>query len=610
MPKTKKISIKKSINKEQPANPLETMRHSVAHIMAVAVKQLFPDAKFGIGPTIEYGFYYDFDLPRNLVPDDLPEIEKKMKDIIKKDLAFKRKEMTIKEALVLVKKLDQPYKKELIEELRDQGEKAVSFYETGDPSASLGQVFIDLCRGPHIDSTKETGAFKLTKIAGAYWRGSEKNKMLQRIYGLAFNTKEELDNYLAVLVEAEKRDHRKLGRDLEIFTFSDEIGAGLPIWLPNGTVLRDELEKLAKEKENELGYERVSTPLIAKEDLFYKSGHLPHYRESMYSPMDIDGENYYLKPMNCPFHHTIYASKPRSYRELPLRLAEYGMCHRYEKSGELQGLFRVRSMMMNDAHIYVRPDQVKEEIKKVIELHEYYYKLFNAKSVSYRLSLHDPKDLGGKYVDMSQAWKENEQILREVLGELKVDFFEAENEAAFYGPKIDINICSVIGKEYTLGTVQLDFSQPQKFNLTYTDKDGKEKMPYCIHRAPLSVHERFIGFLIEHFAGAFPVWLAPVQVAILPVGSRHIDWSEKISKDFKKEGIRVRVDDANETIGNKIRKAEGQKIPYMLVVGDKEMEGGELAVRIRGVKEMAKMKMDKFLEKVKNEIKDRKAEIS
>jgi threonyl-tRNA synthetase len=580
---------------------LEMMRHSLSHIMAAAILKLYSKVKFAIGPSVDNGFYYDLDFGKDKFSEnDLIKIEEEMKNIIKANLKFEKFELPVAKALSREKKSGQIYKEEMIKDLKKQGEKTVSYYKLGE--------FEDLCRGPHLESSGQVqnGIWKLEKLAGAYWRGSEKNKMLVRIYGLAFATKNELENYLKMMAEAEKRDHRKLGKELEIFTFSDEIGAGLPIWLPKGTVLREELEKLAKEKEAELGYERVSTPLITKEDLFYKSGHLPHYRDSMYSPMDIDGEKYYLKPMNCPFHHTVYASKLRSYKELPLKLAEYGMCHRYEKSGELQGLFRVRSMMMNDAHIYVRPDQVKAEIKEVIELHEYYYNLFGVGKIKYRLSKHDPKDLGGKYVNLPEAWQINEQILREVLLELKADFYEADNEAAFYGPKIDINIFSVIGKEYTLGTVQLDFAQPKQFNLTYFDKDGKEKMPYCIHRAPLSVHERMIGFLIEHYAGAFPVWLSPVQVKIVSVGSSHVDFSRRLADEFKHVGIRVEVDDSDETVGNKIRKAVAEKVPYMLVIGDREMQSDKLAVRDRGEKTTREISKEEFIREVKEKIKERK----
>jgi threonyl-tRNA synthetase len=422
-------------------------------------------------------------------------------------------------------------------------------------------------------------------VAGAYWRGDEENAMLTRIYGLAFATADDLAAYKLQREEARRRDHRKLGQELELFTFSDEIGPGLPVWLPHGTVIRDELERLAKEREFQLGYERVSTPVITKEALFVKSGHLPHYRDSMYSPMDIDGEPYFIKPMNCPFHHVVYQSKPRSYRDLPLRLTEYGLCHRYEKSGELQGLMRVRSMWMNDAHIYVTPEQVKDEMKAVIGLHRYYYDLLGITKVRYRLSLHDPADLGGKYVDEPKAWLENEQIVREVLQELGVDFYEAPNEASFYGPKVDINIYSAIGKEYTLGTAQLDFAQPQRFGLTYTAADGHERMPYCIHRAPLSVHERFIGFLIEHFAGAFPLWLSPEQVRVASVSDAHIPGSRALVTQLREVGLRAHLDATNESVGKKIRSAEVSKIPYSIVFGEKEASGQPLQVRVRGQKE-------------------------
>ncbi|MDD5547296.1 MAG: threonine--tRNA ligase [Candidatus Pacebacteria bacterium] len=576
---------------------IENIRHSLSHLLAAAILKKYPDTKLGIGPTIETGFYYDFLFAKPINEEDLAEFEKEIKSLINKNLDFKSEEITSAAAKKLLK--DQPFKLELIAELSKE-KSPISIYRTGD-------VFTDLCRGPHVKNTKEINpdAFKLTHIAGAYWKGNEKNPMLTRIYGLAFNTKKELDEYILMMEEAKKRDHRELGKKFELFTFSEEIGQGLPIWLPNGTIIKDEIENLAKEKESAEGYQRVSTPIITKEDLFIKSGHLPHYKESMYAPMDIDGENYYLKPMNCPFHHTIYSSKPRSYRELPLRLAEYGLCHRYEKSGELQGLMRVRSLSMNDAHIYVRPDQVRDEIKKVIELHEYYYKLFGIKKAKYRLSLHDKKELGKKYFDMPEAWKENEQILREVLQDLKVDFYEAENEAAFYGPKIDIQIYSIIGKEYTLGTVQLDFAQPQRFNLKYIDENGKEVMPYVIHRAPLSTHERFIGFLIEHYAGAFPTWLSPVQAIILPISEKVNNYAKEISDSLISSGVRVKIDDSNETLGKKIRGAEMKKIPYILVVGEKEAQAGTIAVRRYGKGDLGAQNIKKFTEEITAEIKNR-----
>ncbi len=575
---------------------IETKRHSLAHVLAMAVLDLYPDTKLGIGPTIENGFYYDFALSAEasgegvISEKNLPKIEEKMREIVKSDFKFEREKVTAEKARKIFE--NQPFKLELVEELKKE-KQPITIYKSGE--------FIDLCAGPHVDSTEDikSVSFKLMKIAGAYWKGSEKNPMLTRIYGLAFETMEELKGHLKMLEEAEKRDHRKLGKELEIFTFSEEIGQGLPIWLPNGTIIKDLLEDLAKKKEAAEGYQRVSTPIIARESLFIKSGHLPHYKESMYSPMDIDGENYYLKPMNCPFHHAVYASKPRSYRELPLRLAEYGLCHRYEKSGELQGLMRVRSMEMNDAHIYVRPDQVKEEIKKVMELHEYYYNLFGVKKTRYRLSLHDKKELGEKYIDMPEAWIENEKILREVLKELKVDYYEVENEAAFYGPKIDIQIYSIIGKEYTLGTVQLDFAQPARFGLKYTNEKGKEEMPYVIHRAPLSTHERFIGFLIEHYAGVFPIWLAPVQIKIITVSEKTENYGKEILKKF--EDMRAELDISNETLSKRIRNAELQKIPYIIVVGEKEEKSGTIAVREKSKGDLGTMKVEDFIKKVKNE---------
>jgi threonyl-tRNA synthetase len=582
-------------------NQMETVRHSISHLMSMAVQEIYPQVGLGVGPAIEDGFYQDYDLPEPITPDILPKLEKRMRELIKQNIEFKQHDVDFDEAYKFYK--HDPYKTGFIDDLKAKGEKQVSFYKS--------DWFDNLCAGPHVKSTKEIDpkAFKLTRIAGAYWRGDEKNKMLTRIYGLAFATPEELTAHLTMLAEAEKRDHRKIGKELELFTFAEEIGAGLPIWLPKGTIIKDELEKLAKEQEELYGYQRVSTPLITKEDLFYTSGHLPHYADSMYAPMEIDGEKYYLKPMNCPFHHTIYKAKPHSYRELPIRYAEYGLCHRYEKSGELQGLMRVRSLMMNDAHIYVRPDQVKDELKKVLELHQYYYNLFGIDKVTYRLSLHDPKDLGGKYVDKPKEWQENEQILREVLQEMKMNFVEAENEASFYGPKIDINIYSIIGKEYTVGTCQLDFSQPQKFALTYINQDGVEVMPFCIHRAPLSTHERFVGFLIEHFAGNFPLWLSPVQVKILSVGENHIPYCEQLMKDFKAVNIRVELDDKNESVGHKIRQSSKEKIPYVLVIGDKEMNSQDLAVRVRGQEELLNIAQDKFNEHLQKLISTRSLEL-
>ncbi|MFH2136673.1 MAG: threonine--tRNA ligase [Patescibacteria group bacterium] len=589
---------------------LEMMRHSAAHVLAAAVLELYPTAKFGVGPVVENGFYYDFELGKNLTTADLPKIESKMREIIKRSLPFERQELSRDEAIKLFEQFKQPYKLELLREgtvgeegkMESLGER-VTIYKTGK--------FTDLCRGPHVPTTKAIGAFKLTTVAGAYWRGDENKPMLQRIYGVVFETQKELDEYLKMREEAEKRDHRKLGKDLQIFTFSDSVGPGLPLWLPNGAVVVNELEKLAKEAEKEAGYLEVRTPHVAKEEMYLKSGHLPYYKESMFPPMIMMEENgqkttYYLKAMNCPHHHQIFAASPRSYRELPLRLAEYGTCYRYEKSGELFGLMRVRMLSMNDAHIYCTEEQFANEFMGVIKLYLKYFKIFGIKKYVMRLSLHSKEGLGKKYIDNPELWKKTEEMVRAVLKKGKVSFVEAADEAAFYGPKIDVQIWSAIGREFTLATNQVDFAIPERFGLAYKDSDGKDKTPICIHRAPLGTHERTIGFLLEHYAGAFPTWLAPVQVAIIPVGKRHVKASQKLGKEFREEGIRVQVEDANETVGYKIRKAEKQKAPYMIVIGDKEMGGKKLNVRVRGKQKTVAMTVKKFIEKVKTEIEKRK----
>jgi len=592
------------------SSKLEIIRHSTAHVLAAAVLELFPEAKFGIGPVIENGFYYDFELSRQLTPEDLPKIEVKMRQIIKMDLPFLRQEMLREEAIALFEKLNQPYKVELLREgtvnaegkIEALGEN-VSVYKTGK--------FIDLCRGPHAATTKAIGTFKLTTVAGAYWRGDEAKPMLQRVYGVAFEKQKELDEYLKMREEAEKRDHRKLGKELKIFTFSDLVGPGLPLWLPNGAVIVEEIEKLAKETEAKAGYAKVRTPHVAKEEIYLTSGHLPYYKESMFPPMimmEEDGRKatYYLKAMNCPHHHQIYASEPKSYRDLPLRLAEYGACYRYEKSGELFGLMRARSLQMNDAHIYCAEEQFAGEFMGVVKLYLKYFKIFGIKKYVMRLSLHSKEGLGKKYIDNQKLWQKTEDMVRQVMKEGKVPFIEVADEAAFYGPKIDVQIWSVIGREFTLATNQVDFAVPQRFGLTYKDADGKDKTPICIHRAPLSTHERLVGFLIEHYAGAFPVWLAPIQVSIIPVGKRHVKPSFKLAKMLKEEGVRVHVDDLNETVGYKIRKAEKQKAPYMLVVGDKEAKGKLLNVRVRGKKKILAISVKKFIENIKKEIEKRK----
>lgn len=571
----------------------------MAHILAEAVLQVFPKAKLGMGPAIENGFYYDFEFSKPLQETDLEKIEAKMEELINQGQSFTKKNITKLVAKKLFK--NQPLKLELIKDLPG---KTVSVY--------TNENFSDLCKGPHVKNTKEINpdAFKLTKIAGAYWKGSEKNKMLTRIYGLAFETEKELQEYVKMMEEAEKRDHRVLGAKLKIFAFDEMVGPGLPLWLPNGATIIEEIEKLGKETEAEQGYLRVKTPHVAKEIMYKTSGHLPYYADTMFPPMilDEDGKKtkYYLKAMNCPHHHKIYASEPRSYRDLPLRLAEYGTCYRYEKSGELFGLMRVRSMEMNDAHIYCTEEQFAEEFLSVIKLYLEYFKIFGIEKYMMRLSTHSKEGLGKKYIDNEKLWKKTETMVREVLKKKGIPFVEVENEAAFYGPKIDVEVWSAIGREFTLATNQVDFAVPERFGLTYTDKDGKQKTPICIHRAPLSTHERLIGFLIEHYTGAFPVWLSPIQVSVLPISEKHDSYAKKIGALLKDNDIRVELKSENEKLGKKIREAETQKIPYLLIVGDKEISANAVSVRERGRGDIGQMPLDKFLEKIKQEIKNKK----
>lgn len=580
---------------------LEAKRHSLAHLLAAAVLEIYPQAKRAIGPSIDTGFYYDFDFGETKITDaDLVTIEKKMLEILPTWAGFMRSEHQAEE----VKKIfnDNTYKLELIDEFSREGQ-TLSTYTSGK--------FTDLCRGGHAENMSDIkkGSWKLDRLAGAYWRGDEKNKMLTRIYGLAFENKDELTTYLAQREEAAKRDHRKLGKELNLFAFSDYVGPGLPLWLPKGAVLAEELEKLAKETEFKNGYKAIRTPHIAKESMYRTSGHLPYYTESMFPPlmMDEDGvkTTYYLKAMNCPHHHQVYAAEPKSYRDLPVRLAEYGTVYRYEKSGELFGLMRVRMLSMNDAHIYCTTAQFAEEFKAVNEMYISYFKLFGLGKYVMRFSTHDPKELGKKYVNEPELWIQTENMVRDVLKSSSINFVEVPNEAAFYGPKIDVQVWSSIGKEFTIATNQVDFAVPKRFNLTYIDHDGQEKTPLCIHRAPLGTHERFIGFLIEHYGGAFPVWLSPVQVKLLPVGEKHNDFCHKLAIELRNKLIRIEVDDANETIGNKIRKAEKEKVPYALVVGDKEIDSGNLAVRSRGNKEISVIPQQEFITKLLAEIANR-----
>ncbi|MCY4079125.1 MAG: threonine--tRNA ligase [Caldilineaceae bacterium] len=569
---------------------LYKIRHSAAHVMAQAVLELYPEAKYAIGPPIDNGFYYDFDLgvdqdgsPRTFRPDDLKTIEKRMRQIIGGKHQFAYREVSDTEARQLF--AGQPYKLELIDGLA-QGEIDEYGNEiTEKPVISTYKhdTFEDLCRGPHVEHTGQivADAFQLLSVAGAYWRGDEKNPMLQRIYGTAWRNRKELRKHLDQLEEAKKRDHRKLGRELEIFIFEEEVGPGLPLWLPRGAIIIEELERLAKETEEAAGYDRVRTPHLTKEDLFLRSGHLVFYKDSMYPPMEMEGVTYYVKPMNCPMHHKIFGSKLRSYRELPVRLAEYGTCYRYEQSGELFGLMRVRSMQMNDAHIYCTEAQFAEEFMRVIDLYKYYFDLFEIERFVMRLSTHHPRKLGDKYVDNRSLWLQTEEMVRQAMTEGNVPFEEEPDEAAFYGPKIDVQIWSAIGREFTLATNQVDFAQPERLDLSYINAAGEEEIPLCIHRAPLSTHERMIGFLIEHYGGNFPVWLSPEQVRVIPVTSAHNEYAVQIEKRLAEAGARVSADLSSDRMNNKIRQAQGMKVPYMLIVGDREVEEDTVSLRRR-----------------------------
>ncbi len=575
---------------------LELIRHDCAHVMAEAVQALYPGTQVTIGPAIEHGFYYDFARDKPFTVDDLDKIEKKMHDIIDEGIEFKREVWDRDEAIKYFKNEGELYKAEIINDLPENEE--VTIYRQGS--------WLDLCKGPHLPTTKHIGkSFKLMKVAGAYWRGDENNEMLTRIYGTAWRTDKELRSYLNMLKESEKRDHRRIGKEMKLFTFDEEVGAGLPLWLPNGSVLIEELEKLAKESEAEAGYDRVKTPHITKGSLYEKSGHLSHYKESMFPAMDIDGNKYYLKPMNCPHHHKIFASLPRTYKELPVRLAEYGTCYRYEKSGQLFGLMRVRSMQMNDAHIYCTEEQFKDEFLSVCKMYLYYFKIFGIEKYEMRLSLHDPKKLGEKYVDEPELWLKTEELVREALQDGKLNFVEIPGEAAFYGPKIDVQVWSAIGREFTLATNQVDFAIPSRFDLTYIDKNNKNQTPLCIHRAPLGTHERFIGFLIEHFAGNFPLWLSPVQIVIITISDKFNDYADSINKELKSNGIRANIDSRNEKMGAKIRLAEINKIPIMLIVGEKEVNENTVSVRRKFKGNLGSLKINEFIESIKNEIKNR-----
>ena len=575
---------------------LRLARHTLAHVMAQAVRELMvsegfapSDVKMGVGPVIENGFYYDFDLPRSLAPADLETLEARMRELVSADLPLRRFELPRQEALAWFERDGDPYKVELIEDL--PGDVPITFYEQGGDGG-----FTDLCRGPHVPSTGRIPPhFALMSIAGAYWRGDENRPMLQRVYGVAFATEKELKHHLWQLEEAKARDHRKLGQELEIFTLDDDVGPGLPLWLPRGTVMVDEIERLAKEMEDRGGYKRVRSPHLSKEQLFLKSGHLPYYEDAMYPAMDLDNVRYFVKPMNCPFHHKIFDARPRSYRELPLRLAEYGTCYRYEDSGALMGLMRVRSMQMNDAHIYCTEEQFEREFLAVIGLYLEYFRLFGIDEYVMRLSKHAKDGLGKKYVDQPELWERTEAMVRRVMVQNEVPFVEAEDEAAFYGPKIDVQIKSAIGREFTLATNQVDFAQPARFGLEYDAEDGTRKTPLCLHRAPLSTHERLVGFLIEHYAGDFPLWLAPEQVRIVPIADRHVGYADAVRAALGARGLRAEVDARGERMQAKIRDAELFKVPYTVIIGDREEADGMVAFRSRQEPEGKGVPLDAFV---------------
>jgi len=575
-----------------------TFWHSSAHLMAEAVESLFPGVKFWVGPALEKGFYYDMDLgDRKMNEEDLATLEKKMNELAKKNSPYQRKEISKQDAVAYFSEKGDEYKLDLLQNLEDGG---ITLYSQGE--------FTDLCRGPHIPHTGFIKAIKLTSIAGAYWKGDEKNKQLTRVYGVTFPSQKELDEYLAMLEEAKKRDHRKLGKELGIYTMDDDVGQGLPLWMPNGTIIIEELEKLAKETEGAAGYKRVVTPHIAKESMYLTSGHLPYYADSMFPPMEMDGEKYYLKAMNCPHHHKIFDAEPKSYKDLPYRIAEYGTCYRYEQSGELFGLMRVRCLHMNDAHIYCNRDQFANEFRAVNDMYLKYFNIFGVDKYVMRLSLHDPAKLGQKYVNEPELWQETEAMVRRVLIESNIPFIEVQDEAAFYGPKIDVQIWSIIGREFTLATNQVDFNSGNKFKLSFTNQSNQPEVPLIIHRAPLGTHERFIGFLLEHYAGKFPLWLAPLQVKILPISDKFMDYAKTLLNKLKKADIRAEIDDRSEKIGKKIRDTELARVPYMLVVGEKEVNEGKVAVRKQGKGDAGVFDADEFIAAATLEIKERKSE--
>jgi len=642
---------RKTLEQRAQMTDIERLRHSASHVLATAILKIWPEAQFAAGPPVENGFYYDVDLPHRISPDDFEKIEAEMKKEIKANHPFEKMEVSRDEALELGKKgrlaalsdRGQPskFKIDIIENI--PANEKISLYRNGD--------FIDLCAGPHVMRTGNVGAFKLTSVASAYYKGDEKNPQLQRVYGTAFKTKRELDDYFAMLEEGKKRDHRKLGRELEIYIIDDDVGPGLPMWLPRGGAIIDELEKLARETEFAAGYQRVRTPHIAREILYKKSGHLPYYAESMFPPMQLkregkdvdvkrqrfealnatveakketpeqyrefkelqhellDPDKYYLKAMNCPHHHKLFAAAPRSYRDLPLRLAEYGTCYRYEQSGELIGLMRVRSMQMNDAHLYMTPEQFEAEFNGVNQMYLNYFKLFGIEKYLMRFSTHDPTKLGQKFVNEPELWKKTEDMTRNVLKNSGINYIEVANEAAFYGPKIDVQAWSVIGREFSIATNQVDFAQPRNFDLRYKDKDNTEKTPLCIHRAPLGTHERFIGFLIEHYAGNFPLWLSPEQVRILTIGddAKLIDYSMSILNELRGHQVRAEIDKSTDQINGKIQRAEQMKVHTMFVIGKRDMEADAVSVRVHGRGNLGAKPRAEAIADILSSIKERRA---
>lgn len=647
---------RKTLDQRHQMSDIERLRHSAAHVLATAILRIWPEAQFAAGPPVENGFYYDVDLPHRISPEDFVRIEEEMKKEIKANNVFERTVVSREEALKLAESgrlgglSERPGNPSQfkIGNLADipEGEE-ISLFRNGD--------FLDLCAGPHVMRTGNIGAFKLTHVASAYYKGDEKNPQLQRIYGTAFKNKTQMDEYFTMLEEAKKRDHRKLGRELELFCFDDDVGPGLPLWLPRGTVLVEELEKLAKETEFAAGYERVRTPVLARENMYLTSGHLPYYAESMFPPMFLvkdsgdekrpalreefvrkihEGElttekldalleqaaeirreeqlatdRYYLKAMNCPHHHKLFGAVPRSYRDLPLRLAEYGTCYRYEQSGELFGLMRVRSMQMNDAHIYLTEEQFETEFNAVNEMYLKYFKIFGIEKYLMRFSTHDPAKLGQKFVNEPELWKKTEDMVRGVLQRSGINYVEVPNEAAFYGPKIDVQVWSAIGREFTIATNQVDFAVPRKFNLTYKDKDNTSKTPLCIHRAPLGTHERFIGFLIEHYAGNFPLWLSPEQVRVLPIGDEEplVAYARDIQQELRSHGVRATLDASTDPIKAKIANAEEKKVHTMLVLGKRDLEAAAVSVRVHGKGNLGAKPRIEFVADVLTAIKERRA---